>query len=149
MVNRPVARRPTLRPRGGSRLQWWVLGVSALLVSGCGETILPVSVTGVYRLRSANGNPLPAVIPGSDSGTVVVTGGRLTLATNRTFDLLVDFQRTRGGRTEEFNLSRGGTYNPFEESVVLVNSDRSETVLSRSEERLTLLEPGLTLVFEQ
>lgn len=133
------------------RRYFWLILAAILFAASCdGSTDLEsTAVTGVYRLRSADGSALPALISRSDSMTVEVTGGTLTLTTARTFSSQVDFRITKNGRTTESNIPRTGTYNPFSDRVVLVNSDRTQAVATRAGRQLTITDSGILLVFER
>jgi len=103
-----------------------VLGV--VLVAACNDTtIVNGDASGTYNLTAINGSPLPVTVPitvsATETDTVVVNSGVITINSDRTFTETLSFDLTSGGvTTPNTNICPGnyvqrGNAFTFQESI--------------------------------
>jgi hypothetical protein len=125
-----------------------VLAAGSLMV-GCAPDTSPLDIAGIYLLTTVNGLPLPYVFPQVGTTTAEVLNDKFTLTPDGTYaetgekrfitDGLISFTFPADAGT----FTRRGTAISLES---LISGSASATLQNGT---LTLLDQGLTLVYQQ
>ena len=126
-----------------------------LCTAACGSEPagLDAEVAGTYNLVSVDGSPPPFVYIDAPGYRDVILRGVVTLASDGTFTDATDMRLTRDGLTEDKSIILRGTWG-MEGFVVVFSPDarisgRLPYTMTFRDGRLTLVEAGLTSVFER
>lgn len=103
------------------------LAAFASLAFACSDSTSPAAAhVGVYNLQTLNGAGLPQVLLVDEQGTLELTAGKVSLATNNTFSDSTSYKNTAPDGTIETGIDGvTGTYTMNGSVITLTPSDGS------------------------
>ncbi len=125
-----------------------VLAATALAY-GCGDAFSPSGVSGTYSLRSANGISLPADVNLGGGVTLTVNSGTLTLNESQTWLFSLTVTVTDGSTTLSETETGSGTFTLIEPNTIRFTEDGDVSTAVIDGNRITVIEDGVSLVFEK
>jgi hypothetical protein len=119
-----------------------------VLTFGCTPLTSPLDLVGTYSLKTVNGDSIPDMLPQHGATTVLVLDDMFTLTTGGTYSEIGHEQITTGGVASVSTLIDAGIFTRRNDALVLNSvlfGDRPASVKNRT---LTLVQNGLTLVYQ-
>jgi hypothetical protein len=126
-----------------------LVAAAMLVLAACSDAAGPDAHVGSFTLVSFNGQGLPQIVEQDASRTLEVTGGVVTLHSDGTFTDRLDFRETTATTVDTDSDVLTGFYTITGDNVTFDSDDGTTYSMARSGRRLTLVEPGLTLVYER
>ena len=119
------------------------------LLAGCGNPTGPEAIAGNYTLRTINGQDLPFTIEAALlDGKIELAAGSLRINSDNTFSLSLTLATTEGGTTTSETETTTGSYT-LNETAITLTSDGETVTGSITGNTLTLIDEGLTFVYQK
>ena len=119
------------------------------LLAGCGNPTGPEAIAGNYTLRTINGQDLPFTIEAALlDGKIELAAGSLRINSDNTFSLSLTLATTEGGTTTSETETTTGAYT-LNETAITLTSDGETVTGSITGNTLTLIDEGLTFVYQK
>jgi hypothetical protein len=120
----------------------------ALLTFGCTALTSPLDLVGTYSLKTVNGGSVPHALPQQGATTVLVLDDTFTLTTSGAYSELGHEQITNGGVVSVSALIDVGTFTRRNDALVLNSVLFGDRPASVKDHTITLVQNGLTLVYQ-
>jgi hypothetical protein len=107
------------RPTSRAAAQKLVIVLAALLAQGCGESLNPSDVLGIYVLQQVANDPLPAVLHSNDDVTVRVFAETLYFASTArgTFSTVREAEPATGEPPSSANFKTGFGFQTIDDGI--------------------------------
>jgi len=127
-----------------------ILAVCGIVLSSvtCSPLTSPLDLIGTYALRTVNGGSMPYTLSQQGSTTVLVLDDTFTLTSSGAYSELGHEQVTSGGVVSVSVLIDAGTFTRKNTDVMLNSTLFGARPASVKGGRLTIVQNGLTLVYQ-
>jgi hypothetical protein len=133
----------------------FVLALIAMVtLSSCAEkgpTLAEISLTGVYTVRTVNGNNLPVVLTGSGTTTIELVSSTLTLNANGSYTDMGTLRHTSAGVVTMGPNNDAGTYTFANGTIRFASTVNAGSILNGTPgtNTITIVSQGMTIVYRR
>ncbi|HEX6575185.1 MAG TPA: hypothetical protein VF042_09440 [Gemmatimonadaceae bacterium] len=128
-----------------------LIAAAIAMSAGCDSGVVGASATtGVYTLKTVNGESLPFTISGSGANKTEIVDDKFTLYEGNTYAEQGTMRVTVNGTPSTTAISETGSYGTLGTSMTFTNSAGTrQRVAVGTGDKITFVENGMTLIFRK
>ena len=128
----------------------FIITFALLSATACGSTSpSDYSVSGVYKLKTVNGLPIPYVVADNATTKLEFLDDQIILTESGKYQQIGHSRTTEGGQVTTATITSAGTYLRTANEIVLIDDDHSATPGNILERALYINYGGLAAAYEK